>query len=120
VSLYPADQTIDNWLNPAAFAVPAPGSWGNLGRYAARGPGFFELDAALQKKFSVTERMAINFRAEAFNLFNSAIYANPSGKLGSDPLSPSASFGRITSLLNTDAVGTGTPREFQIAVRLDF
>ncbi|HEX4164233.1 MAG TPA: hypothetical protein VHZ55_02060, partial [Bryobacteraceae bacterium] len=62
----------------------------------------------------------LNFRAEVFNLFNRAIYANPSSNLGSDPLSPPASFGRITSLLNTGAVGTGTPREFQFAVRLDF
>ena len=120
VSLYPANQTIDNWLNPAAFAVPAPGTWGNLGRYAARGPGFFELDSALQKKFLITERIGLNFRAEVFNLFNRAIYANPSGNLGSDPTAPTASFGRITSLLNTDAVGTGTPREFQFAVRLTF
>ncbi|HEY1950761.1 MAG TPA: carboxypeptidase regulatory-like domain-containing protein [Bryobacteraceae bacterium] len=120
VSLYPANQTIDNWLNPAAFAVPAPGTWGNLGRYAARGPGFFELDTALQKKFLITERIGLNFRAEVFNLFNRAIYANPSANLGSNPASPAASFGRITSLLNTDAVGTGTPREFQFAVRLNF
>ncbi|HEX4165705.1 MAG TPA: TonB-dependent receptor [Bryobacteraceae bacterium] len=120
VPLYPANQTIDNWLNPAAFAIPAPGTWGNLGRYAARGPGVFELDSALQKKFLLTERVGLNFRAEVFNLFNRAIYANPSSNLGSDPLSPPASFGRITSLLNTGAVGTGTPREFQFAVRLDF
>jgi hypothetical protein len=120
VALYPANQTINNWLNPAAFAVPSPGTWGNLGRYAARGPGFFELDSALQKRFYLTERIGLNFRAEVFNIFNRAIYANPSGNLGSNPQSPSASFGRITSLLNTGAVGTGTPREFQIAVRLDF
>jgi hypothetical protein len=120
VSLYPADQTINNWLNPAAFAIPASGTWGNLGRYAARGPGLFELDSALQKKFILTERIGLNFRAEVFNLLNSSIYANPSGNLGSNPLSPPAGFGRITSLLNTDAVGTGTPREFQLAARLDF
>jgi hypothetical protein len=120
VSLYPANQTISNWLNPAAFAIPAPGTWGNLGRYAARGPGFFELDTALQKKFLLTERIGLNFRAEIFNLFNRAIYANPSANLGSNPASPTASFGRITSLLNTDAVGTGTPREVQFAVRLNF
>lgn len=120
VPLYAANQTVDNWLNPAAFAIPAPGTWGNLGRYAATGPGFFELDSALQKRFALSERISLNFRAEVFNLFNKAIYANPSGNLGSNPLSPSASFGRITSLLNTDAVGTGTPREIQFAMRLDF
>ena len=38
VSLYPAHQSIYNWLNPAAFAIPANGTWGNLGRYARERP----------------------------------------------------------------------------------
>jgi hypothetical protein len=120
VPIYPANQTIDNWFNPAAFGIPAPGTWGNLGRYAARGPGYSEFDTALQKKFRLTERMRLNFRAEVFNLFNQAIYANPGGSLGSNPAKPAASFGHITSILNTGAVGTGTPREAQFAVRLEF
>ncbi len=120
VSIYPAHQTIDNWFNPAAFAIPAKGTWGNLGRYAGRGPGYYEIDTALQKKFPLTERLNLNFRAEAFNLFNHPIYANPSGSLGSNPATPSANFGKITSILNTGAVGTGTPRRLQFALRLDF
>jgi hypothetical protein len=120
VPLYAANQTVDNWFNPAAFAIPAAGTWGNLGRYAVRGPGYSEFDAAIQKHFSVTERARLNLRTEVFNLFNQAIYANPSGNLGSNPASPAASFGRITSILNTGAVGTGTPREIQFALRLEF
>lgn len=120
VSIYAANQTIDNWFNPAAFAVPASGTWGNLGRYIARGPGYYEFDTALQKKFFVTERINLNFRAEAFNLLNHPIFANPSGSIGSNPASPSGGFGRITSILNTGAVGTGTPRRLQFALRLNF
>lgn len=120
VPIYAANQTIDNWFNPAAFAIPAKGTWGNLGRYAARGPGYSEFDTALQKAFPIGERFKLNFRTEVFNIFNQAIYANPSGSIGSDPTNPSASFGRITSLLNTGAVGTGTPRRIQFALRLDF
>jgi hypothetical protein len=120
VSIYAANQTINNWFNPAAFAIPAKGTWGDLGRYIARGPGYYEFDTALQKKFAITERMSLKFRAEAFNLFNHPIYANPSGSIGSNPQSPSASFGTITSILNTGAVGTGTPRRLQFALRLDF
>jgi hypothetical protein len=120
VPIYAADQNINNWFNPAAFATPAPGTWGNLGRNIARGPGYYEIDTALQKKFPIHERINLNFRAEAFNLFNHPIYADPSGNLGSNPLSPSAGFGRITSLLNNGAVGTGTPRRIQLALRLDF
>jgi hypothetical protein len=120
VSIYAADQTINNWFNPAAFAIPAPGTWGNLGRNVARGPGYSEFDVALQKQFTLTERLRLNFRAEIFNLFNQPIYANPSGSLGSNPADPSGSFGKITSILNTGAVGTGTPREAQLALRLVF
>jgi hypothetical protein len=119
VSIYAA-QTIDNWFNPAAFAIPAAGTWGDLGRYVARGPGFYEIDTALQKKFLITERMNLNFRAEAFNLLNHQIFDSPSGSIGSNPASPSTGFGRITSILNTGAVGTGTPRRLQFALRLDF
>ncbi|MBZ5604464.1 MAG: carboxypeptidase regulatory-like domain-containing protein [Acidobacteriia bacterium] len=120
VPLYAANQSITNWFNPAAFAIPAKGTWGNLGRYAARGPGYSEFDMALQKAFPIGETIKLNFRTEVFNIFNQAIYANPSGSIGSDPADPSASFGRITSVLNTGAVGTGTPRRIQFALRLDF
>lgn len=94
-----------NWFNPAAFAVPAKGTWGNLGRYAARGPRYYESDGALE---------SLSFRAEAFNLWNHPIYGTPSGN------SSSESFGRITSILNTGATGTGTPRRIQFALRMDF
>ncbi|HTQ52867.1 MAG TPA: TonB-dependent receptor [Bryobacteraceae bacterium] len=114
VSIYAANQTIDNWFNPAAFAVPAADTWGDLGRYTARGPGYYEIDTALQKAFPISERFALNFRAEAFNLFNHPIYDSPSGNLSS------GGFGQITSILNTGAVGTGTPRRIEFALRLDF
>ena len=64
-----------------------PGS-GHLGQprtVCTRGPGYSEFDTALQKKFRLTERTRLNFRAEVFNLFNQAIYANPGGNLGSTP-----------------------------------
>src|SRR5262249_49561955 len=112
--IYAANQTISNWFNPAAFAVPAKGTWGNLGRYAARGPGYYEIDAALEKGFHLVEKKNLSFRVEAFNLLNRPIYGNPSGN------SSSGSFGRITSILNTGATGTGTPRRVQFALRLDF
>jgi hypothetical protein len=121
VSIYAANQTISSWFNPAAFAIPAKGTWGNLGRYAARGPGYSEFDTAVQKAFPIGgEKMKLNFRTEVFNIFNQSIYANPSGSIGSDPSNPSASFGRSTSLLNSGAIGTGTPRRIQFALRLDF
>jgi hypothetical protein len=111
-------RTNNNWLNPAAFAMPAPGTWGNLGRYAARDPGFFELDLALQKKFLLTERIGLNFRAEMFNIFNEAIYATPPPVLTPTRFRRRRVSAEFTLLLNTGAMGTDTPREFQFAVRL--
>ena len=114
-SIYAANQTIDTWFNPAAFAFPTPGTRGNLGRNVARGPGYYEVDTALQKGFALTEHVKLNFRAEAFNLFNHPVYANPASTWTSK-----GSFGRITGILNDGAVGTGTPRRMQFVMRLNF
>ncbi len=114
VSLYPANQTINNWFNPAAFAIPAPGTRGNLGRNVARGPGWYDIDTALQKGFALTERFHLEFRAEGFNLLNHPAYANPEGNISA------GGFGIITNVLNTGAVGTGTPRRIQFMLRLNF
>jgi hypothetical protein len=114
VPIYPANQTITHWFNPAAFRAPANEVWGNLGRYIANGPGYYEIDSSLQKRFAVTERIGLNFRAAAFNLFNHPIYRTPSGN------SSSSGFGRITGILNNGAVGTGAPRRIEFMLRADF
>src|ERR1019366_5367318 len=105
VSIYAANQTITNWFNPAAFSAPANGTWGNLGRNIADGPGAYEIDSSLQKRFHISERLAINFRAAAFNLLNHPEYKNPGASIGSGTgrgsslsIKPSASFGRITGM----------------------
>jgi hypothetical protein len=123
VPIYAANQTIDNWFNPAAFAAPANGSWGNLGRYIANGPGMYEVDSSLQKRFKVTERLSLNFRAAAYNLFNHPDFKSPSGSIGSlagNPPAVSGSFGRITGIINTGAVGTGAPRRIEFMFRAEF
>ena len=71
VPIYAAEKTIYNWFNPAAFAVPAKGTWGNLKRNVARGPGFWEIDTALSRVFPIRERLSFELRGEAFNLTNS-------------------------------------------------
>ena len=113
--------TIDNWLNPAAFAIPAKGTWGNLGRFIARGPGTYEIDSSLTKTFKLSEKFGLNFRAAAFNLFNHPMFKNPGSSLGSfSGGKPSASFGKITGILNTGATGTGAPRRIEFMLRLEF
>jgi hypothetical protein len=74
VSIYAADLTIDDWFNPAAFAAPANGTWRNLGRFVANGPGMFEIDSSLQKRFRMNERLRLHFRAADYNLLNHSVF----------------------------------------------
>ena len=123
VPIYAADQTIHNWFNPAAFALPANGTWGNLGRYIANGPGMYEIDSSLQKRFRLNERFALNVRAAAYNLINHPVYKTPGSSIGSltgNPPSVSGSFGQITNIINTGAVGTGAPRRIEFLFRMEF
>jgi hypothetical protein len=116
VSLTPADgSTPQLWINPAAFAVPAKDTWGNLGKNAFRGPALWQVDTALQRRFAIRERIALELRGECFNLFNRAQYANPLADI-----SVPSTFGRITSVVNTSPTGSGTPRQFEVAARFVF
>jgi hypothetical protein len=113
-SLYPADQTVSTWLNPAAFSIPAAGTWGNAGRNLVRAPGHWQIDTALEKRVEVRERLAFTFRAEAFNVFNAAQYGNPVVSISS------ATYGLINSAFSTSPTGSGTPREIELSLRLAF
>jgi hypothetical protein len=128
VALYSAGgSTLNNWFSFAPFAVPAKYTWGNEPRYFGRGPGNYEIDTALSKRTALFERGGLTFRAEAFNLFNHPMFANPSGSLGkvttdvnNNITAVNPAFGTITSIINTGATGTGTPRRLQLSARIDF
>ena len=93
----------------ANFSEPTAGTYGTSGRNAFRGPGFFNVDASLVKRFAVTEHKALTFRAEAYNLMNNVDFANPSVTLSGSKVS----FGRISGVVNN-------PRILQMALRFDF
>jgi hypothetical protein len=114
VSPIPANQTPDQWLNLAAFAVPAPGTWGNVQRNTLRGPGLWQVDFALQKQFAIGGARNVQFRWEAFNAFNRQNLGNPNTNISSG-----VSFGRITGPLNL-GYGTGTARQMQFMLRFNF
>ena len=116
MSIYPAGQNINNWFNLAAFATPAKDTWGNLGRNVGRGPGYYEIDTALQREVAITEQLKLKFRAEAFNLLNHPIYGDPD----SDVSDGAGEFGVITTQLNTGATGIGSSRRLQFMLRLEF
>jgi hypothetical protein len=114
-SLYPSGgPTLALWLNPAAFAIPANGTWGNAGRAIAIGPGLKQVDFSLRKRTRLAEGKAIVFSADMFNIANWVLAGNPGTTFTS-----TASFGRITSGLNR-TIGTGTSRQIQFGLRFTF
>lgn len=122
-----------NFLNPAAFAIPKPGTFGNLQRGALHGPNFKQFDLVLVKRFFIKEKANVEFRAEFYNIFNFTNYANPPvtlpNVLGTDanqlqpgvPFSKAAagSFGTFSSTVER-TVGLGTNRQIQFALRFSF
>ena len=77
-----ADPSSGFWLNPAAFAVPQAGTFGNLGRDAIRGPGFAQVDTTITKQFSIGERVRAELRGEIYNIANHPNWGNPTVNLG--------------------------------------
>ncbi len=65
------------FLNPAAFATPKPGTYGNLQRGSLHGPGFTQLDLVVAKHFGLSGPRNAEFRIEVFNLFDRTNFANP-------------------------------------------
>ena len=111
-------------LNPAAFDAATPKAeqrQGTLGRNAIPGFGLTQVDLSIGRKFSITERLNVQFRADAFNLFNHPNFTNPSGYLSGGP-SPLLS----RETLNTGLGGLnpifqqGGPRSLQLSLRLAF
>jgi hypothetical protein len=125
------------FLNPAAFAAPQPGTFGNLERNSLHGPNFSQLDLVTAKHFAFGGGRNVEFRIEVFNVFNKVNFANPAGVLPlalpanstneANKLQPgqaytgaaAGSFGQITSTVNK-TVGLGSQRQIQFAFRLNF
>jgi hypothetical protein len=102
-------QSLTQWFNPAAFAQPAPFTFGNLGRTVTtvRSDHARNMDFSLFKSFQPRERVRIDFRVEAFNLTNTPLFNQPNLTLGS-PL-----FGAVTSQQNN-------PRQIQFGLKVVF
>jgi outer membrane receptor protein involved in Fe transport len=116
-------------LNPAAFSIPLPGTYGDLGRNSLRGPGFSQFDAQISRRLRIGERHSLVIRAEAFNLFNRANFANPQASLpdGLIDVQPGSAFsaktapgfGQIVSTVGR-TVGLGASRQLQFGLRYEF
>jgi hypothetical protein len=67
----------NQYFNPNALVQPLPGTYGNVGRNTLQGPNLYETDLSVSRRFSLTERLGLQFRAEIFNLFNHANFNTP-------------------------------------------
>ena len=99
--------TVEKFFNTDAFAVPAPYTFGNAGIGTVTGPGINSVDLSLVKNMTITDRVRLQFRVEAFNAFNHLIMGDPVTEFG-NPL-----FGQVTSTRLDN-------REMQFALRLEF
>ncbi len=90
----------------AMFGTPDVGQYG-AGRNIFTGPGFFQTDFSLHKVFAVTERIKLEIRGEAFNVFNNVNFSSPNAT------QTSASFGVISST-------RVPPRILQVAAKITF
>ena len=105
----------EQWVNPAAFAVPVSGP-GNLGRNAFYGPGFGDVDLSVIKNIPVTERMKVQLRAEMFNIFNRINLATGAGSVNGDGTVRDT----IGDFNGAPGLGPGEPFNLQIAAKIIF
>jgi hypothetical protein len=98
------------FFDTAVFSAPAQNTWGNMKRNdSINGPGFWNVDLSLAKRFRVAGRVTAELRADAFNAFNHANFGNPNATLGS------ATFGQVTG-----TNGSYAPRLVRFGARLMF
>jgi hypothetical protein len=118
----PVNQSIVNgrvqWLNPAAFAFPASGTFGSEKRNQFYGPGFADVDLSIFKTTPINERVKAQFRLEMFNIFNRTNLPNANTTLSS------GSFGQISTTIGNangaPGIGAGEPFNVQLGLKIIF
>jgi hypothetical protein len=99
--------TAKKWFNTAAYAIPSQYTFGNEGRNSLQASNYWNIDFSMVRSFPITERFHIDFRAEAYNVFNTVIYAAPASDISS------STFGVVSTMANA-------PRTMQFALKLGF
>lgn len=99
---------IQQWFNVSAFQAPPALTFGNAPRTLPnlRGPGYLSANLSLQRNFNISDSVRLQFRTEAFNVFNRVNFTTPVAVLGA------ATFGQL--------VNTEDPRQLQFALKLYF
>jgi hypothetical protein len=124
--IHTSGNPLGQWIsNPGVFSIPAPGTLGNLGRNAVYGPGFTNVDMTIAKNTKLSERLNLQFRADAFDLFNHPNYGQPGPQSGGILASV---FSTATANTTFSTIGTtrfptgdsGSSRQLQLALKLQF
>jgi hypothetical protein len=109
-------KTVAAWFNPSSFTAPVcatgPDCYGNLGFDALRGPGRDNWNISVLKTFAFTERLHMEFRADAFNIWNHTQFKGDANNGGISQNVNSSNFGAVTAAFD--------PRELQLALKLMF
>jgi len=108
--------SVQQWFNEAAFAVPAPGTFGDVHRNSLTGPAFSRVNLSLGKSFAIWEQVSLQIRADANNVFNHASFDPPSGSLSV------GSNGAITTQSSASAISSVSEpgRTMQLSARISF
>ena len=114
--VYASPRTLTNYFNRAAFTQPGTGTYGNLTRNALTGPNYWSADLALARTVGVVGAQTLEFRLEAFNLFNTFNWGDPASNENSGGTTAnlnSGTFGRSTTQ-------AGDPRIIQLGIKYAF
>lgn len=102
----------NEYFNPNAFIQPLAGTYGNVGRNVLQGPNLFETDLSLAKKFNLSERLNLQFRAECFNILNHTNLSTP------NPVVYTAATGGPSPTAGFITATTTTSRQIQLGLKL--
>jgi len=102
-----SNPTIQAWFNKAAFAAPAPFTFGNLGRDTMRSDWFKDVDLSLFREVPLTERAKLVIRLEVFNAFNTPVFYQPNADFDNP------NFGTVTGIANS-------ARDIQLGAKITF
>jgi hypothetical protein len=102
------------WFTPSSFANPAAGTIGNVGRDILHGPHLIAINGSLFRRFDITERFKLEFRAEAYNVTNTKEPDLPDTTLGD------AAFGQVTTAQGVQSVKINPNRLLQGSLRITF
>jgi len=122
--VYQPNRTPNSYLNPAAFAQPALGTYGNSGTNNILSPGSIYINLGITRTFKIRERQSVQFRFEAFNLPNLVNWGPPNGLTGNGTATSTAGFITPTAALNSPNFGkilsADDPRISQGALKYSF